>query len=122
MHKQKQSGNDIAGPALLVKKYESTSLEKFLKLYGGMDTSPYCDSANLGVIDEEALSLGDIRVVNAVGYAGLQKAPYFMLAASTFRGAMTLSSIIMCGSEEKEKAEGLVDATAGEIRTFSGVN
>ncbi|MDE6585330.1 MAG: hypothetical protein K2K80_01450, partial [Clostridia bacterium] len=38
MNKQKKSKNDIAGPTLLVSKYEKSSLDKFLKLYGGMNT------------------------------------------------------------------------------------
>lgn len=119
MRGQKQSGNDIAGPALLVKKYQSSTLEKFLKVYGNINTSPYCDYTNLGVLDEGKLSLGDIRAVNAVGYGGLQKAPYFMLAASTFRGKLTLSSIVMCGESQKTKVERLIDEVVNEICAFA---
>lgn len=37
MKKQKNTKNDIAGPRLLVSKYEKSTLEKFLKMYGSMD-------------------------------------------------------------------------------------
>ncbi len=120
MRRQKSSGNDIAGPTLLVKKYQSTSLEKFLKLYGGMNTSPYADYTNLGVLDEEKLMLGELHAINAVGYAGLQKAPYFMLAASTFRGALTLSAIVQCGTGGRVRAEALIAEVADQIGAFSG--
>lgn len=119
MRKQKASGNDIAGPALLVRKYETTALEKFLKMYGGMSTSPFCDYSNLGVIDEKRLAFDGTQVINAVGYGGLQKAPYFMLAVSSWQGATTFSSIVQCGETEKEKIEGLFDVLVDEIKAFS---
>ena len=119
MRKQKSSGNDIAGPALLVKKYETTALEKFLKMYGGMSTSPFCDYSNLGAIDEKRLTFAGTQVIDAAGYGGLQKAPYFMLAVSSWQGATTFSSIVQCGKTEKEKIERLFDAVIDEIKTFA---
>lgn len=119
MRRQKASGNDIAGPSLLVRKYETTALEKFLKMYGGMSTSPFCDYSNLGVIDEKRLTFAGTQVVGAAGYGGLQKAPYFMLAVSTWQGASTFSSIVQCGEAEKEKIERLFDVIIGEIKTFA---
>lgn len=119
MRKQKSSGNDIAGPSLLVDKYETTALEKFLKMYGGMRTSPFSDYSNLGVIDAKKLTFAGTQVVDAVGYGGLRKAPYFMLAVSSWQGATTFSSIVRCGETEKEKVERLFDVLTDEINTFA---
>lgn len=53
MQKQKRTKNDIAGPLLLVSKYEKSSLEQFLNLYGGMETSASADYTNLGILDDK---------------------------------------------------------------------
>ncbi|MGN0695668.1 MAG: hypothetical protein ACI4J5_02760, partial [Oscillospiraceae bacterium] len=55
MQKQKRTKNDIAGPMLLVSKYERSTLDQFMKLYGGMETSAFADYTNLGVIDDKKL-------------------------------------------------------------------
>ena len=119
MQKQKRTKNDIAGPKLLVSKYEKSTLDKFLKLYGGMDTSAYTDYTNLGVLDEKRLRFDGTTVKNAVGYSGLNKAPCFQLAVSSFKGITTISSLFQCGKSEGEKAERLISATISEIQSFA---
>lgn len=115
MRGQKLTKNDIAGPMLLVSKYEKSTLDKFLKTYGGMNTSPFSDYTNLGVLNENKLVFEGVTVKNAVGYGGLNKAPYFSVAISSFKGETTLSSMFLCGENEKKKAERLLDAIAEEI-------
>lgn len=119
MKKQKSTQNDIAGPALLVSKYGHTSLEKFKKLYGGMNTGAYTDYTNLGIIDDKRLVFDGANVVNAVGYSGLNKAPCFQLAVSSFKGATTFSSIIKCGDAAYKTAERLTEEIASEIAFFA---
>lgn len=118
MQKQKQTKNDIAGPMLLVSKYEKSTLEKFLKTYGGMNTSPFSDYTNLGVLDENELVFDGVTIKNAVGYGGLNKAPYFSVAISSFKGETTVSSMFLCGGGEKNKAERLLDAIVEEIEAL----
>ena len=77
MQKQKQTKNDIAGPMLLVKKYQNSSLRDFLKLYGGLDTGAFTDYTNLGVLDDERLRFSGATVKNAIGYSGVNKALVF---------------------------------------------
>ncbi len=119
MNKQKKSKNDIAGPTLLVSKYEKSRLEKFLKLYGGMNTSAYSDYTNLGKLDESKLKFDGTTVVNAVGYSGLNKAPCFQIAVSSFKGETTISSMFVCGESERKKAELLMNAIVEEIKSFA---
>lgn len=119
MRKQKRTKNDIAGPMLLVSKYEKSTLDKFLKLYGGINTSPFTDYTNLGVLDENKLAFNGIKVKNAVGYGGVNKAPYFSVAVSSFRNATTLSSMFISGKSEKQKVERLLNCMRGEIISFS---
>ena len=119
MCKQKQTKNDIAGPTLLVSKYEKSSLEKFLKLYGGMNTSAYTDYTNLGKLDESKLKFDGTTVVNAVGYSGLNKAPCFQIAVSSFKGKTTISSIFVCGESEYKKADLIMNTIIDEIKLFA---
>ncbi len=118
MNKQKQTKNDIAGPTLLVSKYEKSTLEKFLKLYGGMNTSAYSDYTNLGKLDESKLKFDGITVVNAVGYSGLNKAPCFQIAVSSFKGETTISSMFVCNESERKKADLLMNTIEEEIKSF----
>ncbi|MGN1372824.1 MAG: condensation domain-containing protein [Candidatus Coproplasma sp.] len=115
MRRQKQTKNDIAGPMLLVSKYGKSTLDKFLKTYGGMNTSPFTDYSNLGVLDENKLVFSGVKIKNAVGYGCLNKAPYFSVAISSFKGESTLSSMVLCGEGEKKKVERLLNAIAEEI-------
>lgn len=119
MGKQKKTKNDLAGPMLLVSKYEKTTLEQFLRLYGGMQTSASADYTNLGILDDRQLVFDGAELKNAVGYSGLNKAPSFQVAVSSFRGETTITSLVRCGEAEKEKADRILDAIAGEIGAFS---
>ena len=119
MNEQKKSGNDVAGPMLLVEKYRKSTLKKFLKTYGGLNTSPFVDYTNLGKLDETLLHFDGAEVINAVGYSGVQKAPYFQIAVSSFRGATTISGIVLCGESEKQKVEKLSDAIINELKKFA---
>lgn len=119
MNKNKKSTNDVAGPMLLVSKYETTPLDKFLKIYGGMNTSPFTDYTNLGAIDEKKLVFNDLTVKNAVVYGGLNRAPYFSMAVSSFGGTTTLSGVFSCGETAKKEADLLLDKVASEIKSFA---
>lgn len=118
MQKQKKTKNDIAGPMLLVSKYEKSSLEDFLKLYGGMNTSSFTDYTNLGVLDDKRLIFNGAVIKNAIGYSGLNKAPCFQIAISSFRGETTVASLVRCSKAEKEKADLIMDAIVREIESF----
>lgn len=119
MRKQKKTKNDIAGPRLLVSKYEKSTLEQFLKLYGGMNTSASADYTNLGVLDDKKLVFDGAIVKNAIGYSGLNKAPSFQIAVSSFKGETTVTSLVRCSKEEKEKADLILDTIVSEIELFS---
>lgn len=119
MKRQKRTKNDIAGPRLLVSKYEKSSLEKFLKTYGGMNTSAFTDYTNLGVLDEQRLCFQGVSVKNATGYSALNKAPCFQIAISTFRGTVTISSLFQCGEHEAKKADRLMEMIVSELRSFA---
>lgn len=115
MKKQKRTKNDIAGPMLLVSKYEKSTLEEFLNLYGNMNTSPFSDYTNLGILDDKRLRFNGIQITNAIGYSCLNKAPYCSIAISSFKGETTFSSMIYCCEREKEKVEQLIDRMVDEI-------
>lgn len=119
MQKQKKTRNDIAGPMLLVSKYEKSTLEEFLKLYGGMNTSASADYTNLGILDDKKLVFDGVRLKNAVGYSVLNKAPCFQIAVSSFRGETTISSLVRCSKQEKEKVNWILDTIVREIELFS---
>lgn len=119
MRKQKGAKNDIAGPMLLVSEYEKTTLEKFLKLYGGMNTSAFTDYTNLGTFDADRLFFDGTPIRSAVFYGGLSKAPCFQIAVSSFRGETVLSAAFVCGEDERKKADSLISAVTEEIRSFS---
>ncbi len=119
MQKNKKTKNDIAGPMLLVSKYEKSSLEDFLKLYGGMNTSAFTDYTNLGVLDDKKLVFDGAKVKNAVGYSGLNKAPCFQIAVSSFRGETTVATLVRCSKEGKAKADIILDEIVKEIESFA---
>lgn len=118
MKKQKITKNDIAGPMLLVAKYNNSSLDKFLKLYGNMKTSAFTDYTNLGIIDSNKLSFSGVKIKNAVGYSGLQKSPCFQIAVSSFNGQTTFSTIIKCDKKAKEYLENVFDILINEMKSF----
>lgn len=118
MQKQKKTKNDIAGPMLLVSKYEKSSLEQFLKLYGSMNTSASADYTNLGILDAKKLVFNGAILKNAIGYSGLNKAPFFQIAVSSFMGETTITSLVRCGKEEKEKVGLILDTIVKEIKSF----
>ncbi len=117
MQKQKRTYNDIVGPMLLVSKYEKSTLEKFLKLYGNMDTSAFTDYTNLGVLDDKRLVFDGVAVKNAVGYSGLNKAPCFQIAVSSFKGKTTISGLFQCSEVAKRNANQLMEYVVSEIHT-----
>ncbi|MGN1450927.1 MAG: hypothetical protein ACI4XQ_02415, partial [Eubacteriales bacterium] len=119
MQKQKKTKNDIAGPMLLVSKYGKSTLEQFLRLYGGMETSAFADYTNLGVLDDEQLVFEGAEVKNAVGYSGVNNAPNFQIAVSSFKGETTVTSLVRCGKAEKEKAGLILDTIVKEIESFA---
>ena len=119
MQKQKKTQNDIAGPMLLVSKYEKTSLADFLKLYGGMDTSAFTDYTNLGILDNKKLAFRGADIIKAVGFSGMSKAPYFQAAVSSFKGITTITSLFQCAESEKQKAETILDTMAAEIKMYA---
>lgn len=84
-----------------------------------MNTSPYTDYTNLGKLDENKLAFDGQAVKNAVGYGGLNKAPYFSVAVSSFRGATTVSSMFYAGENQAKKAEALLNGVANEILSFA---
>ena len=117
MQKQKKTCNDIVGPMLLVSKYEKSSLEKFLKLYGNMDTSAFTDYTNLGILDDKRLIFDGVTVKNAVGYSVLSKSPCFQLAVSSFKGETTFSCLFQCSETAQKEAERLVEYVVSELHT-----
>ncbi len=119
MQKQKSSKNDIAGPMLLVDKYNKSTLEKFLKLYGGLKTIEFTDYTNLGVLDANNLTFDGKEVKNAIMYSGLQKPPCFQIAVSSYKGATTLSILLNCSKSQKEKAQKIIETVAEEIISFA---
>lgn len=119
MARLKRTKNDIAGPMLLVSKYESSTLEQFLKLYGGMETSSFADLTNLGALDAERLAFDGVTLRSAVGYSVLNKAPCFQVAISSFRGETTLSSLVRCGEAERQKADRVLEVMARELESFA---
>lgn len=118
MKKQKETKNDIAGPMLLTSKYEKSTLEQFKKIYGNMNTSAFTDFTNLGIIDDQRLSFQGVHVQEAVGFSGLNKAPCFQIAISTFKNKMTISSLFHCSEKEKKKAEFLFYSIVNELMNF----
>ena len=119
MQKQKKTKNDIAVPMLLVSKYEKSTLEQFLKLYSGMETSASADYTNLGILDDKKLVFNGATVKNAIGYSGLNKAPSFQIAVSSFNGETTVTSLVRCSKTEKKKTDLILDTIAKEIESFS---
>lgn len=112
---QKRTFNDIAGPMLLVDKYNGSPLEKFLRTYGGMNTSNAVEYTNLGVVDKNLLAFGDARPESVIGFSCLNKAPYFQLAVSSFDGETTLSALTVCNAEDKALIEDVLDSVCTEI-------
>lgn len=88
-------------------------------MYGGMETSASADYTNLGILDDKKLAFQGAVMKNAVGYSGLNKAPSFQIAVSTFRGETTVSSLAQCGEDEKKKVDRILDRIVTEITAFS---
>ena len=83
-----------------------------------MDTSAFTDYTNLGVLDEKYLHFDGAPIKNAIGYSGLNKAPCFQIAISSFRGVTTIATLVRCSKEGKKKADLLMDTIILEIESF----
>lgn len=118
MSKLKSTKNDIAGPMLLVKKYNHSTLNQFLKLYGNMKTSAFTDYTNLGIIDDKKLMFNGSNVINAIGFSGVQHSPHFQIAVSSFKGATTFSTLVQCDKKSISLLNQIMDNFIQEIISF----
>ena len=119
MSQLKQTRNDLAGPALLVRKYRRSSLPKFLKLYGNMPTQSFTEYTNTGKIDADRLRFDGCETKNFTLFSCNSYAPNLQLCVSSFRGATTFahqargayhSSLCVASGDARCRVEGLYDS------------
>ena len=110
MSQLKQTRNDLAGPALLVRKYRRSSLPKFLKLYGNMPTQSFTEYTNTGKIDADRLRFDGCETRNFTLFSCNSYAPNLQLCVSSFRGETTFSSLCVASEKAIGKVNGLYDS------------
>lgn len=71
--------------------------------------------SNVGVLDSERLSFGDVPVIGAFILGPIAFAPSFCLAATTYQSAMTLSAGFSCAKTQRPLVEELLDRIAAEL-------
>lgn len=119
MQKLKAGKNDIIGPGLLVERYKNTELSHFISQYEKPGTAPYVNFTNLGILNDERLSLCDNEVIDANIYSVVQRPPYFQIAVSSFRGNTTVSCLVRGGNDTVERVRAFIAAFAEKLEALA---
>ncbi|MCU0492662.1 MAG: WS/DGAT domain-containing protein, partial [Chloroflexaceae bacterium] len=76
-------------------------------------TKPFL--SNVGVIDEQLVDFGEVRVVDAYGLGPVSYPPGLLITVSTFRGVMTLAIGFCASATERQLVEQLLDRVAENL-------
>ena len=91
MKRQKESDGCLKPVRLLSALFTRLPFRTLRKTFDRAFTIPVISYTNLGILDENRLCLRGAEITGAYLTGAIKYVPYFQIAASTFRGRMTLS-------------------------------
>ena len=91
MRSQKASDGCLKPVKLLSASFQLLPFHILQKTFDRVFTIPVISYTNLGILDENRLRFNDAEITGAFLTGAIKYVPYFQMAASTFRGKMTLT-------------------------------
>lgn len=91
MRSQKGSDGCLKPVKLLSTSFRLFPFHILQKAFGCVFTIPVISYTNLGILDENRLRFSNAEITGAFLTGAIKYVPYFQMAASTFRGRMTLT-------------------------------
>ncbi len=115
-----KSGNPGLGAALYLEQAFAPGLREVLRglqkaLSSADRTKAHPMLSNFGVLEEQTLDFGDVDVVDATILGPILYPPGFLLGASTFRGALTLSVGYPANALDQGLVERVLDLVITEL-------
>lgn len=77
--------------------------------------NPYICMTNIGILDAARMAFGNEPPQAVLLFGAMKYRPYFQLAVSTYRGAMTLSVNLWGSDADESRLRKILDAIAGEM-------
>lgn len=116
MRGQKRSDECLKPVKLLSALFKLLPFHTLRKTFGRAFTIPVISYTNLGILDENRLRLNDTEITAAFLTGAIKYVPYFQIAASTFRGTMTLTSNLHGTPEDRIRIGQILQAVENEMQ------
>lgn len=115
---QKGSADCLKPVRLLSALFRLLPFRTLQKTFNRAFTIPVISYTNLGILDDTRLRLYDAAVTGAFLTGAIKYVPYFQIAASTFRGTMTLSCNLYGTPSDRIQIERILEAVVNETQAL----
>lgn len=115
MKRQKSDTSCIKPVLLFGLGFKLLSFKRLQSVFNNSFTIPVVSYTNLGVLDKQLLSFGDMETTDAFITAAVKYVPYFQITISSFDDVCTLSSSMYGTAEDREKIKRLLERFVNDI-------
>lgn len=115
MNAQKASPNCLKSVVSLEAAFHVLPFSLLKKEFYRFFTVPKLSYTNLGILEEESLRFGNITPSSAFMTGAIKYSPYFQIAASTFKNALTLSCNLYAATESVQAIEHFLSELHAEL-------
>ncbi|MEG1663207.1 MAG: hypothetical protein RR338_04395, partial [Clostridia bacterium] len=84
--------------------------------------NPLIGMSNIGILDDGALKMGGLNLVDGFMTGAVKFKPYMQLALTTLRGEITMSIAIRGNDEDAKIVENFFDEVVKNMQEFIGIN
>lgn len=81
-------------------------------------TNPFTGMSNIGIINENELTLSGLKLEYAWMTGAIKKKPYMQLALATYKDEITMSIAVKCNDEDEKIINKFLQIIKGEIMGF----
>ena len=117
MNRQKESDGCLKPVRLLSALFRLLPFHTLQRVFDRAFTIPVISYTNLGILDEGRLRFHGAELTGAFLTGAIKYVPYFQIAASTFRGTMTLSCNLHGTLSDRIRVAQILEAVENEMQT-----
>lgn len=121
MAEQKKSFACLKGPALLNVVYHVLPRSAFIRLFPRIFSVAAVSLTNMGILDENRLTFGNMKAEDAFLSTAVKYAPYFQVSISTWCGSCSLCSSFHGTPKDERQVRDFLKAMKKELLTVSGL-